>query len=175
MPISYAGPPVLDCRRIFAPRSNLASGKGQWPPLRGGMCPQYPLTNLPIDRGGGGACSHALPTGRGRVRRTLTQQTCLPRLTCVGKTCLLPSSEAEVHLRRRIIRSHRSGLDIPQSGACLQHAMADHGAGENQGLVGIGSLHFTANYRRCDGHDNLCAATTMRRKIALVSSSAPLR
>jgi len=170
----HAGRPVLDCRRT-SPRSNLASGKGQWPPLRGGMCPQYPLTNLPIDRGGGGACSYALPTGRGRVRRTLTQQTCLPRLTCVGKTCLLPSSEAEVHLRRRIIRSHRSGLDIPQSGACLQHAMADHGAGENQGLVGIGSLHFTANYRRCDGHDNLCAATTMRRKIALVSSSAPLR
>src|SRR6478735_703734 len=43
--------------------------------------------------------------------------------------------------------------------------MAGHGAGENQGLVGIESLRFTANYRRCNGHHNLCAATTMRRKI----------
>jgi len=79
----HAGRPVLDCRRT-SPRSNLASGKGQWPPLRGGMCLQYPLTNLPIDRGGRGACSYALPTGRGRVRRTLTQQ---PHLFTTANMC----------------------------------------------------------------------------------------
>ena len=56
-----------------------------------------------------------------------------------------------MHLRRRIIRSHRSGLDMPPE-RCIAYNMQWQAMA--QAKTGIASLHSTANHRRCNGHHN---------------------
>ena len=135
--LMQAGRLVLNCRRIFAPRSNLASGKGNGRRYAVACAPSILFNQLAKSIEGAALVRRPLSTDRGRVRRALTQQ---PHLFTTANIWGQNVLAADVGCRGAFTTEDNSFSPIgsgyaPRAVHCLQHAMADHGAGENRNSV----------------------------------------